>query len=195
MTTSEFWDLQAATFDEEPDHGLRDPQVREAWARLLLPLVPRPRSSVADLGCGTGSLAVLLADAGHDVHGIDLSAEMVKAAEAKASGAGVAVRFATGDAARPPLPRSSFDVVMARHVLWALPDPAAALATWVDLLKPGGVLLLVEGRWSTGAGLTSAQTRELVLEVREEASVARLDDEALWGRPIDDERYLLISRS
>lgn len=195
MTTSEFWDLQAATFDEEPDHGLRDPRVREAWARLLLPLLPKARSSVADLGCGTGSLAVLLAEAGHDVHGLDLSAEMVKAAEAKAARAGVSVRFATGDAARPPHPRSSFDVVMARHVLWALPDPAAALAEWVGLLKPGGVLLLVEGRWSTGAGLTSAQTRELVREVRAEALITRLDDEALWGRPIEDERYLLTSRS
>jgi ubiquinone/menaquinone biosynthesis C-methylase UbiE len=195
MTTREYWDLQAATFDEEPDHGLRDPRVREAWARLLLPLLPRASGSVADLGCGTGSLSVLLAEAGHEVHGLDLSAEMVKAARAKASQAGVSVRFTTSDAARPPLASSSFDVVLARHVLWALPDPAAALAEWVRLLRPGGVLLLVEGRWATGAGITAAQARDLVLQVRAEASITRLDDEALWGRPIEDERYLLTSRS
>ncbi|WP_439657352.1 class I SAM-dependent methyltransferase [Lentzea sp. HUAS TT2] len=192
MTTQEFWDRHAATFDDEPDHGLRDPLVRAAWARLLLPLVPAA-SSVVDLGCGTGSLSVLLAEAGHDVHGLDLSAQMVNAARAKASSAGVAVEFVVGDAAHPPW-AEAFDVVLARHVLWALPDPAAALAAWVSLLRPGGVLLLVEGRWSTGAGLTSAQTRSLVLGVRAEAEVTALTSEDLWGRPIEDERYLLVSR-
>jgi ubiquinone/menaquinone biosynthesis C-methylase UbiE len=183
---TEFWDAQAATFDDEPDHGLRDPRVREAWARLLLPLMPKPNASVADLGCGTGSLAVLLAEAGHEVRGLDFSARMIEAARAKA--AGLAVEFTTGDAASPPYPEASFDVVLARHVLWALPDPAAAVRTWTRLLRPDGVLLLVEGRWSTGAGLTSAQARALV---GPGATVTPLDDEALWGKQIDDERYLL----
>lgn len=29
------WDAEAASFDEEPDHGLRDPEVRRAWAGRL----------------------------------------------------------------------------------------------------------------------------------------------------------------
>ncbi|WP_434443900.1 class I SAM-dependent methyltransferase [Lentzea sp. E54] len=190
--TSEFWDLHAATFDDEPDHGLRDPRVRAAWARLLLPLIP-PAASVADLGCGTGSLSVLLAEAGHDVCGLDLSARMVKAARAKASAAGVAAAFATGDAAHLPYPEASFDVVLARHVLWALPDPAAALVEWVSLLRPDGVLLLVEGRWSTGAGLTADETRSLVSRVRAEAAVTLLTDPDLWGRQVEDQRYLVVS--
>jgi len=190
VTTREFWDRHAATFDDEPDHGLRDPLVRAAWARLLLPLVPAG-SSVVDLGCGTGSLSVLLAEAGHDVHGLDLSEQMVTAARAKAAAANLAIDFTVGDASDP---RGSFDVVLARHVLWALPDPATALARWVSLLRPDGVLLLVEGRWSTGAGLTAAQTRELVLGVRAEAEVTPLTTEDLWGRRIDDERYLVVSR-
>src|SRR6478672_7644986 len=40
MDAAEFWDEQAATFDDEPDHGLTAPPIRAAWARLLLPLVP-----------------------------------------------------------------------------------------------------------------------------------------------------------
>lgn len=190
MTTREFWDQHAATFDDEPDHGLRDLRVRRAWADLLLPLMP-PAASVVDLGCGTGSLSVLLAEAGHEVHGLDLSEEMVRAARSKATTAGVTVDFTTGDAAHPPHPKGTFDVVLARHVLWALPDPAAALEEWVSLLRPGGVLVLVEGRWSTGAGLTAAEARELV---GGDAVVTPLTDEALWGREIDDERYLLVSR-
>ncbi|SDP87999.1 class I SAM-dependent methyltransferase [Lentzea jiangxiensis] len=192
MTIREFWDRHAAAFDDEPDHGLRDPRVRDAWARLLLPLVP-PSSRVADLGCGTGSLSVLLAEAGHEVHGLDLSERMLDVARAKASSAGVTIGFVAGDAAHPPHARGSFGVVLARHVLWAVPDPAAALAEWVALLEPGGALVLVEGRWSTGAGLTAAEVRELVGGVRDEAVVTPLTGEDLWGGPITDERYLLVS--
>lgn len=191
----DFWDQHAATFDQEPDHGLLDPEVRAAWAAVLLPLMPSGPASVVDLGCGTGSLSVLLAQAGHEVRGVDLSPRMVAAAQAKADAAEVAAVFVQGDASQPPYPPDTCDVVLARHVLWALPDPAAAVKRWVELLKPGGMLVLIEGHWSTGAGLTASECRALVLDVRQEADVTPLDDPALWGRLIDDERYLLVSRS
>ena len=191
---SDFWDAQAATFDDEPDHGLLDPEVRQAWGDLLLPLLPSAPASIIDLGCGTGSLSVLLAEAGHAVRGVDFSARMVEAAARKAAAAGVPAEFTQGDAAEPPYREASADVVLARHVLWALPDPAAALRKWVRLLKPGGLLVLIEGRWSTGAGLTADSCEALVLDNRTEAVVHRLDDPTLWGRTIDDERYLVVSR-
>lgn len=191
--TQEFWDEQAADFDDEADHGLRDPAVRAAWAGLLLPLLPPAPSRVADLGCGTGSLSVLVAGAGHDVLGVDLSPAMIALARTKAAAAGLAVGLAVGDAARPPLAPGSLDVVVARHVLWAFDDPAAALARWVDLLAPGGRLLLVEGRWSTGAGISAEDCRRLVLGVREQADVRSLPDAAFWGKEITDERYLVSS--
>ncbi|WP_103341762.1 class I SAM-dependent methyltransferase [Amycolatopsis sp. CA-126428] len=191
--TQNVWDAEAATFDEQPDHGLRDPVVRAAWAELLLPLLPPAPAGVADLGCGTGSLTLLLAEAGHDVCGVDLSARMLD--EARAKTAGLRVELRQGDAADPPCPDHSCDVVLVRHVLWAMPDPAAAVGRWVRLLKPGGLLLLVEGRWSTGAGLTAAECRELVLAHRQEAAVRQLTDPALWGAEIEDERYLVVSRS
>lgn len=191
----DFWDQHAATFDQEPDHGLLDPEVRAAWEAVLLPLMPTDSASVIDLGCGTGSLSVLLAQAGHEVRGVDLSGRMIAAAQAKATAAGVPAVFVQGDASQPPYASASCDVVLTRHVLWALPDPAAALKIWVDLLRPGGLLVLIEGRWSTGAGLTAAECQALVLDVRRGADVTRLDDPALWGHSIDDERYLLASRS
>jgi len=189
--TQDLWDAQAATFDEQPDHGLRDPEVRAAWADLLLPLLPPVPAAVVDLGCGTGSLSVLLAEAGYDVCGVDLSGRMLDEAGKKA--AGMAVDLQLGDAAEPPCADHSFDVVLARHVLWAMPDPGAALGRWVRLLKPGGRLVLVEGRWFTGAGLTAAECRALVRRHRGEADVRRLDDPRLWGAEIEDERYLLVS--
>src|SRR4051794_28643184 len=102
-STADDWDAYAPAFDDEPDHGLRDPVVRAAWRRLLTELLPEPPARIADLGCGTGSLSVLLARAGHQVTGVDTSPAMLERAAAKADAAGVAVELHRGDAAAPPL--------------------------------------------------------------------------------------------
>lgn len=191
--TVALWDAEAATFDEAADHGLRDPDVREAWRALLVSVLPAAPARVADLGCGTGTLSLLLADEGHAVDGLDLSPEMVRLARAKA-GDRDDVRFTVEDAAEVSLPRGVYDVVLCRHVLWAMPDPAAALTRWLDLLAPGGRLVLVEGSWSTGAGLTADETLALLAGVGRPAELRRLPEAAYWGREISDERYLVLSR-
>ncbi|HEX3907282.1 MAG TPA: class I SAM-dependent methyltransferase [Mycobacteriales bacterium] len=188
------WDAQAESFDEQPDHGLLDPDVRRAWRDLLLPLMPPAPASLLDVGCGTGTLSVLLAQAGYAVTGVDSSRRMVAAARRKAQLAGVTVGFVIGDASDPAVSSSAFDVALCRHVLWALPDPAAAINRWNELLSPDGRLVLVEGQRSTGTGLTAAQARSLVLRSRQEAETSRLDDPGLWGGPIADERYVVVSR-
>jgi ubiquinone/menaquinone biosynthesis C-methylase UbiE len=189
-----FWDAQAADFDDEPDHGLRDAIVHAAWKRLLLPEMPAVPASVVDLGCGTGSLSVLLASAGYSIVGVDIAPRMIEAARGKAAAAAVDARFFVADAAAPGLAHRAFDVVLARHVLWAMPDIDAAIAEWVALLRPGGRLVLVEGRWHTGAGLTASDTAGAVRRHRGEANVTALDAADLWGGPITDERYLVVSR-
>ena len=76
-----------------------------------------------------------------------------------------------------------------------MPDPVAAFATWVELLAPGGVMVLVEGRWGTGAGLTASAAEAIVRTTRSEATVRHLPEDVFWGKAIDDERYLLTSRA
>ena len=126
-----YWDSQAATFDNDADHGLRDPRVRDAWRRLLLSHLPTAPAAIADIGCGTGSLSVLLTAEGYAVTGLDFAPAMIRAARAKARAAGVSARFVLSDAAAPALPPVSFDVVLARHVLWAMPDIDRSLAVWL----------------------------------------------------------------
>jgi SAM-dependent methyltransferase len=190
------WNAEAETFDDAPDHGLRDSEIRRAWADLLLPLLGGRGRRVADLGCGTGSLSVLLAtEGGHFVSGVDFSPEMVRRARAKSVDTVPEPVFVEGDAANPPLKTGVFDVVLSRHVLWAMPDPAAALQTWIELLTPSGILILVEGRWHTGVGLSADACRTLVGGVRESVELRVLDDPAYWGGPISDERYQVISSS
>jgi SAM-dependent methyltransferase len=147
------WDQEAPRFDETPDHGLRDPLVRSAWLALLRDLLPPPPLDVVDLGCGTGSLSVLLAEDGHHVRGLDVSPGMLRIASGKAAISGVAVGFVRSDVSDPKLDAASVDVVLARHVVWALPDPEAALEKWLTALRPGGRLVLIEGKWATGAGV------------------------------------------
>lgn len=191
MTVSETWDAEAASFDDEPDHGLRDPETREAWRRLLRDHLPEPPARVADLGCGTGTLSVLMADEGYAVDGVDFSPAMVEAARAKA-GRRPGVSFAVGDAGEPPLHRAAYDVVLCRHVLWALDDPAAALDRWVGLLREGGRLVLVEGAWHTGAGLRASETEALLRAAGREPVTTPLREDTYWGGPITDERYLVV---
>ena len=194
MNTRELWDREAPTFDEEPDHGLGDEVTRDAWRTLLLGVLPSAPARVADLGCGTGTLAVLLAEDGYAVDGLDVSPEMVSRARAKAEVADVAVDVRVGDANAPDLESAAYDVVLSRHVLWAMDDRAAALERWLALLAPGGVLVLVEGSWSTGAGITAEEAIALVRGTGRTAELRRLPEAVYWGKEITDDRYLLISR-
>ncbi|MFI6692789.1 methyltransferase domain-containing protein [Streptomyces sp. NPDC050433] len=187
------WDDAADSFDEEPDHGLLDPAVRKAWAAKLAGWLPSEPSRVLDLGCGTGSLALLATGQGHRVTAVDLSPRMVGLARAKLSGTDTEVLV--GDAARPPVGERTFDVIMARHVLWLLPDPDRALAHWLSLLRPGGRLLLIEGVWA-GAGLPATRVTMSVAPLVERVQHEHLSpDAALWGRAVDDERYALIAHT
>jgi len=131
-TDADYWTAAAPTFDAEPDHGLTNPVVRAAWSSRLREWIPSPGADVLDVGCGTGSLAVLLAEHGHQVTGVDLSPGMI--AQARRKLADHQVQVLLGDAADPPIGNRRFDVVLARHLVWALPNPLAALRRWIGLL-------------------------------------------------------------
>ena len=204
---AEYWDDYADAYDEEPDHGLGDPATREAWRVLLERWLPAQPSDVADLACGTGSLTALVAGLGHRVVGVDFAGNMVERARAKTAEFGERVRILQGDVAVPPIEPASADVILARHILWTLPDPHAALASWRSLLRPGGRFLLVEGRWwSVGdedynddacmpwAGGVRAVDLVAALEpLVRRIEVVPLTDPVLWGKEIVDERYLLVA--
>lgn len=188
------WDAEAPTFDEEADHGLRDPEIRRAWADRLRGWLPAAAADVLDLGCGTGTLSLLAAEQGHRVTGVDLSPAMIDLARAKLAGRDAA--FLVGDAAAPPVGEQRYDVVLVRHVLWTLPDPARVLRHWRGLLRPGGRLVLIEGRWGTVSpvGIPADRLTELLAPVAGHVRVERLsDDPLLWGKTVADERYAVVA--
>lgn len=204
------WSRLAPSFDEEADHGLAHPQLRDAWRRRLHRWIPATARRVLDIGCGTGSLAVLLAERPHEVTAIDLSRPMLREAANKVrsagepAGVGATVDLAIADASRPPFHPRSFDAIVCRHLVWTLPNPQDALARWANLLVPSGRLVAIEGQWSAPAepnpelpwdGGVSAHTFSDALAPHfgtvEVVDLAR--DSALWAKTVTDERYAVVA--
>jgi SAM-dependent methyltransferase len=139
-----FWDSRPDTYDQSAYHGLRDPREQQVWLAVLGALLDEQPLDALDAGTGTGFLALLLAELGHRVTGIDLSDGMLAQARRKAAGLANPPRFEIGDAIAPPLPDMSFDVVVCRHLLWTLTDPVGACRNWRRLLRPGGRVVAIE---------------------------------------------------
>jgi ubiquinone/menaquinone biosynthesis C-methylase UbiE len=142
---SRYWSGRAAEFDLRPSHNVLNEAQHQAWLTLLRQVAGPPPLTVLDVGCGTGFLAMRMAELGHMAVGIDLAVEMLAAAQRKAEGSGLAVSFRHGDAEAPPRDGAPYDVIVERHVIWTLPQPREALRAWRELLKPGGLLILIEG--------------------------------------------------
>ena len=76
--------------------------------------------TILDLGCGTGSILLPLAQEGFDVIGVDLSPEMLTEADHKAMEAGVSVRLACQDMTELDLGRARQIVFLSLCVLHEL---------------------------------------------------------------------------
>jgi ubiquinone/menaquinone biosynthesis C-methylase UbiE len=97
---------------------------------------------VLDVGCGPGDLLREMArrNAGWDMLvGFDFSPGMV--VQAAGSAAGMQIHFFLGDVQVMPLSDHSFGVVMARHMLYHVPDIERAIAECARVLRPGGRFL------------------------------------------------------
>ena len=105
-----------------------------------------------DVGCGLGdAILALAADLGveGEVVGVDASAEMIAGARSRAYAARCRMRFVVGDACTLDEPDDSFDVVRSERTLQWLTNPQAAVAEMTRVLRPGGLVSLVDTDWST----------------------------------------------
>jgi ArsR family transcriptional regulator len=111
-------------------------------ASALLALLP-PDWTVADLGCGTGSLAAALAPEVARVVGVDQSAHMLRSARRRTAGLGN-VELRRGALEALPLDDASCDAALLVLSLGWVADPPRALAEAARVVRPGGRLALVD---------------------------------------------------
>lgn len=174
-----YWTRWAAEYDEHQLSRLSLPGEREAWSRAFGAALPPGTREVLDLGTGSGNVALLLAADGYDVTGIDLSSGMLAQARAKVESHPHPPTFLEADAADPPFPRGSMDAIVSRYLLWTLRDAPTALRRWHELLRPGGVLVAVDGQWfepeDDGGAAPATARQEHFAEAYDKAAVDHLD--------------------
>ncbi|MBI5164663.1 MAG: metalloregulator ArsR/SmtB family transcription factor [Magnetospirillum sp.] len=118
---------------------------REVERALVAAFAGRRIRDLVDMGTGTGRVLEVLAPYVERAVGIDLSREMLAVARANLDRAGLShCMVRQGDIAQLPLPAGAADGVTIHQVLHYAADPAILVAEAARVLKPGGLLVVVD---------------------------------------------------
>jgi ubiquinone/menaquinone biosynthesis C-methylase UbiE len=139
----------AAYFSENAPHWDRirslyvdEREVEAVLTEIVVAAAPR---DLLDIGTGTGRMIEVLAPLVGQALGIDQSREMLAIARVNLERAGASngmVRL--GDMYQLPLPDASFDAVVIHQVLHYADRPAAAIAEAARVLRPNGLLIVID---------------------------------------------------
>jgi ubiquinone/menaquinone biosynthesis C-methylase UbiE len=99
-----------------------------------------PGQDVLDVATGSGNAAIVAAQAGAKVTGLDLTPELFDAARRRMAEAGVEIELIEGDAEELPFPDSSFDRVLSVFGTMFAPRHEQAAAELVRVCRPGGLV-------------------------------------------------------
>ena len=142
MSDAEKWDEHYEQGHTPWDTGRPSPELQRVLGELKL-----APCKALELGCGTGSNAVWLAQQGFEVTGLDLSERAINAARKRAQDAGVNVNFMVADVLQPPRFDQRFCFFFDRGCYHAVrrEDPLAYGAALRPLLEPGAIGLVLAG--------------------------------------------------
>jgi SAM-dependent methyltransferase len=134
---------------DRPSERRSSARTAVVWEALQAAL-GQSTARIVDVGGGTGGFAVRLAELGHRVTVVDPSPDALAALDRRAREVGVEVTGLQGDVSDlaglvedTDGTGGGVDVVLCHGVLEVVDDPAAALATIREVLRPGGVLSLL----------------------------------------------------
>lgn len=114
----------------------------EFFERLNIP----PGTRLLDVACGAGQLTLPAARKGIQVTGLDLAANLVQQARARAAAEGLTIQVDEGDAENLPYPDASFDVVMSLIGSMFAPRPELVASEMARVCRPGGRVIM--GNWT-----------------------------------------------
>lgn len=138
---------QKATW-ESGDFGQVARTIEDAAEEFMAPRELRPGMRVLDVACGTGNLALIAARHGCAVSGIDIAANLVAQARARAAAAGLTIDFKEADAEALPFADHSFDLTVSMFGVMFTPQPALAAVQLWRVTKPDGQIALAN--WTPG---------------------------------------------
>ena len=157
----DYWTQRSHDFGTVRKNELEN-EMGQRWLHEIERFLPEGGSlDILDVGTGTGFFAVLLAQQGHRVEGIDLTPAMLEEARWLAKQRNLDITFREMDAQNLAYPDDTFDVVISRNLTWTLPDPESAYAEWFRVLKPGGVLLNFDAEYAAHVRSHSVQNRKV----------------------------------
>jgi SAM-dependent methyltransferase len=132
---------QKATW-ESGDFGQVAISIENFAEDFMARLSMRSGMRVLDVACGTGNLAVIAARNGCTVGGIDIAANLLNQARARAASSGFDIEFKEGDAEALPFAENSFDLAVSMFGVMFTPQPSVATAELWRVTKPGGQIAL-----------------------------------------------------
>lgn len=133
-----FWDKHAPGYVARPMRDVASYEKAMARVRSYL----SSEHEVLEIGCGSGSTALLLAPHVKHITASDISGKMIEFGREKAVKQGIQnVSFVHSGAQEDALQSQSYDVVMGFNVVHLLPDAGAAIEQFHNQLKPGGLLI------------------------------------------------------
>ncbi len=116
----------------------------------IVKIIGSDSKKILDLACGTGTLAIALARAGHDVLGLDLSARMLSVAQSKLT-ENLKCIFKESDETRIDISEDQFDVGVMSFALHDMPEQVAlsAVSELSRVVKGEGCLIFIDYRKPT----------------------------------------------
>jgi 2-polyprenyl-6-hydroxyphenyl methylase/3-demethylubiquinone-9 3-methyltransferase len=117
--------------------------IRDTLLRVIGRDQPVARTlKVADVGCNAGTMSIVWAELGHEVHGLDVNEPLLELARKRAASAGYVIDFQLGSAVELPWTDEAMDVCISLEMLEHVADWEPCLIELVRILRPGGVLYL-----------------------------------------------------
>lgn len=148
MTNATFWDKAAEKYARDP---ISDPAAY-ARTRDRMRAILQPHHKALEIGCGTGSTALELADRVSSYTATDVSPQMIAIAQRKqTAGTPAHLKFEVASASR--LPPGPHDVILALNLLHLLPDLESVLGRIYAALPSGGLLIAKTGLLKDGPKL------------------------------------------
>ena len=132
---------QKATW-ESGDFGQVAKTIMPAAEEFIARLPLRPGSRVLDVACGTGNLAVAATRRGCKAEGVDIAANLVAQARARAAAEGLDIEFREGDAEALPYADGAFDAAVTMFGAMFAPRPEVVAAELWRVTKPGGFIAM-----------------------------------------------------